>query len=283
MDYLTKARPKAMAGEVPVFCAHDEIVDVVKLVTNPQNPNRHSEEQIELLARIIRATGWRQPITVSRRSGYIVKGHGRLAAALKAGMAFVPVDYQEYATEAEEMADLVADNRIAELSEIDNRLLADVFKGINLDEIPAELTGYNAGEFTDILDGLGDLEDEAGGLDSEKYTNKTDIPQYEVTGKTVTLDECVDKEKANEMLYEIEAADGLTDDEIRFLRLAATRFYAFNYSNVAEYYANTASPAMQRVMEKMALVIIDLDDAIANGYVALTKDLEGVIKSDDED
>ncbi len=31
----------------------------------------------------------------------------------------VPVDRQDYATEAEEWADLIADNRIAELAQID--------------------------------------------------------------------------------------------------------------------------------------------------------------------
>lgn len=36
----------------------------------------------------------------------------------------MPVDYQNYTNEAEEYADLVADNRIAELAEIDNKLLA---------------------------------------------------------------------------------------------------------------------------------------------------------------
>ena len=45
--------PKAMAGDIPVYCAHDGIVDITKLVGNPRNPNKHSKEQIKLLARII--------------------------------------------------------------------------------------------------------------------------------------------------------------------------------------------------------------------------------------
>ena len=54
---------------------------------------------------------------MSKRSGFIVKGHGRLAAALLEGVKEAPVDYQNYTTEAEEYAVLVADNRIAELAE----------------------------------------------------------------------------------------------------------------------------------------------------------------------
>jgi len=87
-------------------------------VGNPRNPNKHPQEQIKLLATIIRSQGWRAPITVSRQSGYVVRGHGRLAAAILLGTEVVPVDYQNYATEAEEWADLIADNRIAELSAI---------------------------------------------------------------------------------------------------------------------------------------------------------------------
>lgn len=136
MDYKTEAQPKATAGGIPVFCAHDAIVAIEKLIPNPKNPNTHPDAQIQALGRIIRQTGWRAPITVSKRSGFIVKGHGRLAAAKLEGLTEVPVDYQNYTNEAEEYADLVADNRIAELAEIDNKLLADIFADIDTGEIP---------------------------------------------------------------------------------------------------------------------------------------------------
>lgn len=70
MDYKAQAEPKAWADEVPVYCAHDAIVDVATLVPNPKNPNQHPDNQIQLLGRIIRQTGWRAPITVSKRSGF---------------------------------------------------------------------------------------------------------------------------------------------------------------------------------------------------------------------
>lgn len=159
-DYQSEAKPKATAGGVPVFCAHDAIVALEKLIPNPKNPNQHPDEQVKLLGRIIKATGWRQPITVSNRSGFIVKGHGRLLAAKKAGLTEVPVDYQEYANEAEEYADLIADNRLAELSEIDTELLADIFQDIDLSEIPAELTGYTESEINALTAALADELDE---------------------------------------------------------------------------------------------------------------------------
>ena len=154
MDYKTKVEPKAWADGVPVFCAHDAIVDVAKLIPNPKNPNQHPDSQIQLLGRIIRQTGWRQPITVSKRSGFIVKGHGRLSAAFLEDIKEVPVDYQNYTNDAEEYADLVADNRIAELAEMDNRLLADIFAEIDTGEIPMELTGYTQDEVESLVTAL---------------------------------------------------------------------------------------------------------------------------------
>lgn len=51
------------------------------------------------------------------------------------------------------------------------------------------------------------------------------------------------------------------------------RHLKFNYRNVAEYYAG-ATQAMQDLMERSALVIIDYEDAIANGYAKLKEALE---------
>ena len=178
-EYKPEAEPKAWADGVPVFCAHDAIVDVTKLVPNPKNPNQHPDNQIQLLGRIIRQAGWRQPITVSKRSGFIVKGHGRLAAALLEGMKEAPVDYQNYTTEAEEYADLVADNRIAELAETDNRLLADIFAEIDTGEIPMELTGYTEDEVESLVTALSEA------LHND-LNEPDDIPEPPEPDQTVT-------------------------------------------------------------------------------------------------
>ena len=146
-----RSEPRTTIGEVPVYCAYDEIVQLEKIVPNPKNPNNHPPEQIALLGRIIKAQGWRAPITVSTRSGFIVRGHGRLMAAQSMGAEAAPVDYQNYATEAEEYADLVADNRLSELSEIDNTKLADILQDIDTGELDLALTGYTDDEIKDIL------------------------------------------------------------------------------------------------------------------------------------
>lgn len=156
--YATAAEPKAWADSVPVFCAHDEIVAIDKLIPNPKNPNTHPDDQIKALAKIIRGTGWRGAITVSKRSGFIVKGHGRLLAAQLNELTEVPVDYQEYASEAEEYADMVADNRLSELSQIDSKLLADLMADVDTGEIPMEMTGYTEKEYESLITGLSEAQ-----------------------------------------------------------------------------------------------------------------------------
>ena len=132
-----------MTEEIKVHCAHDRMVNIRELVPNPRNPNTHPEEQIKLLAEIIKTTGWRAPITVSTLSGMVVKGHGRLMAAELLGCKAVPIDFQDYENESLELADLMADNRISELSEIDHKKLLNLFEEFDTGEVEFELSGYN--------------------------------------------------------------------------------------------------------------------------------------------
>jgi hypothetical protein len=138
-----------------VNCSYKKLIVIEELKPNPDNPNRHSNEQIEKLAAVINYQGWRAPIVVSNLSGYIVKGHGRLMAAEKAGYKKVPVDFQDYDSLEQEKADLIADNRLAELSEWNdlklNDMLAELNKSENLD---IELSGYSADEFSGLAEGL---------------------------------------------------------------------------------------------------------------------------------
>jgi len=133
-----------------IFCAHTELVETEKLVPNPRNPNRHPESQIKLLAKIIRAQGWRNPIVVSKRSGFVIKGHGRLDAAKLLECEKVPVDFQDYENEAAEWADMLADNRIAELAETDDEELKKLIQELD-GKIDLDLTGFDAVSIEELL------------------------------------------------------------------------------------------------------------------------------------
>ena len=151
---MTKAQttPRAMIGSIPVFCAYDEIIPLAKAVPNPQNPNKHPDKQINLLAEIIKQQGWRAPITISTRSGYIVRGHGRLMAAQLLGAESVPADYQHYDSDAAEKADMIADNRIAEFSDLDDDILSELLEQINGTDFDIELSGFDMEEIHKFLE-----------------------------------------------------------------------------------------------------------------------------------
>ena len=161
-----------------VYCAHSQMVEIEKVIPNPRNPNKHSEKQIALLSKIIAAQGWRAPITVSTRSGFIVRGHGRLLAARKLGLAEVPVDYQAYETEAAEWADLIADNRLSELSETDELLLKDLLQELGTSELDLELTAYTADEIDQMLGSAKEVQEDD--FDADKALSEIDEAKTKV-------------------------------------------------------------------------------------------------------
>lgn len=143
-----RAKPEvpADAPPIPVHCAHDAMEDAATLKPHPQNPKRHPDAQVAMLGRVIRAQGWRAPIVVSRRSGCIVAGHGRWQAAVREGWARVPVNFQDFASEADELAHLLADNRLAELGEMDKGLLEAAVAQLEATGGDIDLTGFTAAD-----------------------------------------------------------------------------------------------------------------------------------------
>lgn len=166
---MAKEKASKING-IPVYCSYDKPVDLVDLVEHPSNPNKHGDKQIALLSKIIRNQGWRNPVIVSKRSGFIVAGHGRLAAAKLLNVEAVPVDYQDFANEAEEHAHLIADNRIAELAEIDSNELAGLLRDLD-GKIDLDLTGFDEVSLDDILTAT---EPEAAEVDAEPQIDKAE-------------------------------------------------------------------------------------------------------------
>lgn len=108
-----------------------------------------------------------------------------------------------------------------------------------------------------------------------KYNYKMNVPQYTPKDTPPELRECIDIKKFRELKNKIKNSN-VSDIEKKFLIYAASRHIVFNYSKIADYYAS-ASPEMQKLMEESALVIIDFNDAIANGYVKLNKRMANIV------
>jgi hypothetical protein len=110
------------------------------------------------------------------------------------------------------------------------------------------------------------------------YTQTINIPIYTPSGPQPSIDALRDRQTADKLIDEIRQAD-LPVDIQQFLVDAAERHVAFNFQNIANYYAH-APANIQALMERSALVIIDYDQAIENGFVQLAEDIDAAFYED---
>jgi len=106
-----------------------------------------------------------------------------------------------------------------------------------------------------------------------KYTRKIYFPIYEPKGKMPSLDELYDTSKRDELLKEINQDQDLSDEMRRFLESAAERHTAFHFANIAEFYSHLPQK-YKKHFENSALVIIDHDQAIRNGFITYDKEVQ---------
>lgn len=124
---------------IAIHCRYDELISPKELKDHPKNRNKHGQDQIERLAELYKYHGIRHPIIVSKRSGFIVAGHGRRLSALRAGLKEFPVVYQDFESNEAEYAFLISDNSISDWSDLDlagiNADLPDLGPDFNIDHL----------------------------------------------------------------------------------------------------------------------------------------------------
>lgn len=135
-----------------------KIVSVKELKQNPNNRNHHPQDQIERLAKVIKYQGFRNPLIVSNQTGFIVAGHGRFLAAIRAGLKEVPVIFQDFESPEQEYAYGVSDNAVSLWAELDltgiNNDLQDLDGSFDIDNLGIKnfTLDFNEKEFDPDLD-----------------------------------------------------------------------------------------------------------------------------------
>lgn len=258
-----------------IECKYDEMMPLkeVKKRWHPDNENGHPDEQIRSLAKVIAKIGVRHPIHISKQSGKICGGHGRCLAFSKLGYDEVPIVWENFKDELEEVNYRASDNigQYAEFNTTEYKL--------NLEKLGIELEDVDLEEFGIIE--LGVEAEEERSTDDEKYTRKVESPIYEPQQETQPqVSELYDTEKTVKLFKEIRESS--LDGEIKdFLLHAAHRHTKFNYKYIAEYYAH-ATPEEQNLMENSALVIIDFEKAIEKGFVKMTESFREEFEAQNE-
>ena len=233
------------------------------------NAKLHPAEQVEQIKKSILEFGNNDPIAIDENNT-IIEGHGRYLALKELGYEEVEVIKLSHLTEEQKKAYILVHNKLTMNTDFDIDILNEELE---------QIENIDMSEFDFDIDIDIDVEDEEA-EEEEKYTTKVDIPQYQITGEEPDISELVNNEKANELIKDINNSN-VSNEQKEFLIKAASRHYAFNYSKIAEYYAHQ-NKEMQELMEKSALVIIDFNDAIKNGYVELSKKLEDMYVEDEE-
>jgi len=113
-------------------------------------------------------------------------------------------------------------------------------------------------------------------MKEQGYTFTVNVPVYEAKGECPNVLDLVDMSKADKLLHLIENSD-VVGFEREFLLRACYRFDRFHFERIAEFYCH-ATPEVQELMEELALVIIDFDQAIEKGYVKQTKGLRDLLE-----
>ncbi|MBB4053598.1 hypothetical protein GGR20_003260 [Devosia subaequoris] len=133
-----------------------EQVPVATLRPYQRQLKKHSPQQIELLANSVRTFGLVQPL-VADENNIVIAGAGLLQAAIKVGCEHVPVVRVKHLDEASKKALRIALNKLAELSQWDDSLLAIEFNDMLELELSVEvnfdfsITGFTSPEVDQLI------------------------------------------------------------------------------------------------------------------------------------
>lgn len=225
-----------------------------------------SEKNFEKLKRVLEKRGFDIPLFIWKHDGenYILDGHQRVRVAEKIGLEPVEVPYIEITAKNEKEAK----KRVLEISSQYGTITQEGYDEFTADLPEAELLDTVHFDTLSYLRNDEEVEEQ-----DSPYTKKVTPPVYEVKGEKPSLSDLFDTTKTDELLKEIEASS-IPDEVKEFLRVAAHRHTIFRYDLIAEFYSH-ASEEEQDLFEKSALVIIDFDKAIENGFTRLSEEIAG--------
>lgn len=293
-----KAAPAKKAAKKIAAKHVEQVADLLPNARNPRKPWRNEKQRKQFL-QSLQTFGDLSGIVFNRTTQQLVGGHKRVAefknqhselritekldaldacgtaaygqVILADGTRFAYREV-EWSKPKEAAANLAANKWSADW---DMAGVSDLLAEVKDGGFELALTGFDDDELAAITEEFGEGGSSQGngeGGDGTPYTTKITAPVYQITGENPPVSSLIDTAKSDKFISRINKAK-IPDDIKHFLTIAARRHVVFDYSRIAEFYAH-ADAATQLLMEESALVIIDYDKAIENGYVALAEDLK---------
>jgi hypothetical protein len=248
-------------------------VKISKVKGNPSNPRIIKNDKFKTLKHSIRTMpGYMKlrPVIVDEDM-MVLGGNMRLKASIDLGK-------KEIWTDMFTQADCDDMNKIAIEEERETKTYLEYCDAIIIKD------NVSSGEWEwDILAnewdsvqladwGLDVWQNEDDVKEEEVYTKNIEAPTYEPKNEKPKEEELYNEDKVKELIKKI-GLSNIEKEEKEFLIKAAYRHTVFNYQSIADFYAHS-NKEVQELMEDSALVIIDFNKAIENGYVKLSKELE---------
>lgn len=149
---------------------------IANLTLDPENARKHSEVDIDAIARSLEQFGQQTPIVITPE-GTVIKGNGTLMAAHKLGWESIECRVTEL-TGDQLRAYAIADNQTGLLSEWDIEKLTEQIKAFEDEELRKSL-GFDDFELVRLLD----IESEDSELPEIGNTKEIDVDDYEFDHK----------------------------------------------------------------------------------------------------
>lgn len=131
-----------------------EPVPIENLKANPKNARLHSEDQILRIAQSMMSFGNTHPVVIDEQN-VILSGHGRLEAAKRLKLPFLPAVRVQHLSPEQKRALALAENKLAELSSWDNEALAAELKELTASAIELNfdysITGFDTDEIDQLI------------------------------------------------------------------------------------------------------------------------------------
>lgn len=218
-----------------------------------KNPRKFTDKGLKDLKKSLENCGDANIITINK-DNTVLGGHARLTVMKQLGYKEVDVKVPDRLLNDKECQEIVIRLNANTAGEWDFEKLEEDFDTEELEDWG--LDGFLTAD---------DVEND------NPYTMKVEIPVYEPKTSCPAIETLCNQEKCNSLIKEIEKAN-IPDDIKEFLKLGAYRHLRFSYKDIAEFYCHQ-NKEVQELMERSALVIIDFDKAIENGYVKFCKEI----------
>lgn len=125
------------------------IMDIEKLIDNPNNVKIHTQEQIELIKKSIDKLGFNSIVVIDDEN-MILAGHGRVSALKETGEKTAPCLKISNLSEEEKLQIMMMDNTSVLMTCIDEEMAKLVIEKLELAEADLELTGLSLEKISEL-------------------------------------------------------------------------------------------------------------------------------------